>query len=92
MKVRDVMITPVITVSPTTSYEEAAKVMRTNNISGVPVVDDKNKLLGIVSEKDLFRAMFPRYEEYAVTPDIMVDREALEEDAEMIKKQPVKNL
>ena len=89
MKVRDVMITPVVTVSPTTTYEEAARLMHTNNISGLPVVDDKNELLGIVSEKDLFKAMFPLYEEYAVTPDIMVDSESQEEGIELIRKQPV---
>lgn len=89
MKVRDVMISPVITVSPTTSYEEAARTMHTNNISGVPVVDDKDKLLGIVSEKDLFRAMFPLYEEYAVTPETMVDKETLEEEVEAIRSRPI---
>jgi CBS domain-containing protein len=89
MKVRDVMVTPVITVSPTTTYEEAAKIMHTNHISGVPVVDDKGGLLGIVSEKDLFRAMFPLYEEYAVTPDIIVDKEAQEGEIELIRKYPV---
>jgi CBS domain-containing protein len=63
--------------------------MHTNNISGVPVVDDKEKVLGIVSEKDLFRGMFPLYHEYAVTSESMIDVEAEEQEIEMIRKQPV---
>ncbi len=83
------MKTPVITVSPTATYEEAAEIMRSSRISGAPVVDDKGRIVGIISEKDLFRAMFPLYEEYAVTPETMIDRESQEEDVELIRKQPV---
>ena len=30
-----------------------------NKISGVPVVDDNNKLIGVLSEKDILKNMFP---------------------------------
>jgi len=83
------MISPVITVSPTATYEEAAKIMHTNNVSGIVVVDGENNVLGIVSEKDLFKAMFPLYEEYAVSPDITVDKDDLEGNIESIRNQPI---
>ena len=53
MRARDVMVSPVITVKPTASVKDAAKILLENRISAVPVVDDKRKLVGIVSEGDL---------------------------------------
>ena len=53
MKARDVMVAPVITVKPTASVKDVAKIFIENRISAVPVVDDQGKLIGIVSEGDL---------------------------------------
>ena len=53
MKARDVMVSPVITVKPSASVREVAKTFLDRGISAVPVVDDKGKLVGIVSEGDL---------------------------------------
>jgi len=53
MKARDVMVSPVITVKPYASIKELAKILLDRRISAVPVVDDKGKLVGIVSEGDL---------------------------------------
>ena len=46
----------VITVTPDNYIETAAKIMRFNKISGLPVVD-KEKLVGIVTETDIFDAL-----------------------------------
>jgi CBS domain-containing protein len=53
MKARDVMTSPVITISPTESVKEVARLLHQHRISGVPVVDRDGKLVGIVSEGDL---------------------------------------
>src|SRR5215471_1029377 len=53
MRAMDVMTTNVITVGPDTSVQEVAKTLSERNISGVPVVDAANRLVGIVSEGDL---------------------------------------
>jgi CBS domain-containing protein len=53
MLVRDVMVAPVITVEPSASVQEVAKLFMEKQISAVPVVDGKGKLVGIVSEGDL---------------------------------------
>jgi CBS domain-containing protein len=47
MRVRDVMVSPVITVSPHASVKEVAKIFLERHISAVPVVDEKGKLVGI---------------------------------------------
>jgi CBS-domain-containing membrane protein len=49
----DVMTPGVITVRPETSIHEIAKLLCDHHISGVPVVEDEERLLGIVSEGDL---------------------------------------
>ena len=53
MRAADVMTTDVITVSPTTTVQEVAKLLSERGISGVPVVDADNRLVGILSEGDL---------------------------------------
>jgi CBS domain-containing protein len=53
MKARDVMVSPVITVKPSSSVKEVAKIFLERRISAAPVVDDQGKLIGIISEGDL---------------------------------------
>jgi CBS domain-containing protein len=53
MKASEVMAKDVVTVSPQTTVREIAVVMAERRISGVPVVDEAGKLVGIVSETDL---------------------------------------
>src|SRR3954469_11880535 len=53
MRAMDVMTTNVITVNPDTSVQEMAQILSERGISGVPVVDAQNRLVGIVSEGDL---------------------------------------
>jgi len=53
MRAMDVMTTNVITVGPETSVQDVAKLLSERSISGVPVVDTQNRLVGIVSEGDL---------------------------------------
>ncbi len=53
MKARDVMTAKVHTVKPGTSVTEVARLMTSERISGVPVVDDQGGVVGIVSETDL---------------------------------------
>ena len=52
MFVRQIMLTPVITVDEDCSLEEAAKIMLERNIGGLPVIDDQGTLCGIVTESD----------------------------------------
>jgi CBS domain-containing protein len=53
MRALDVMATDVITVDPNTSVQALAALLSERGISGVPVVDSDNRLIGIVSEGDL---------------------------------------
>lgn len=53
MKIRDVMSTPAITVEPDAPFTAVVDTLLANGISGAPVVDDDEHLLGIVTEADL---------------------------------------
>ena len=52
MKVREVMSTKLVTVQPATTLKQAATAMLNAGVSGLPVVDDEGRLVGIVTEAD----------------------------------------
>ena len=55
--VGDVMITDVRTIGPDAFLEEASGIMADNDISVLPVVDDDRKVLGIITDRDIYRAL-----------------------------------
>lgn len=57
VKVKDIMTKKVITVPPDFTVEETALVFQKNKISGAPVVDSKGKLVGTITQTDLFRVL-----------------------------------
>ena len=62
MQVRDFMIREVITAKHSTTVKELISILETNRIGGVPVVDDKGNLVGIVSDGDIVRFLSPHEE------------------------------
>lgn len=53
LKAKDIMNSSVVTVKPDTTVEALARLLMEHKISGVPVVDDREELMGIVTENDL---------------------------------------
>lgn len=51
--IAEIMTANPISVSPQTSLQEAIQILAEKKISGMPVVDVKGKLVGIISETDL---------------------------------------
>lgn len=51
-KVRDIMTAPAVTVGPKTGLKEAARTMLDREIGCLPVVDDRGRLVGIVTDGD----------------------------------------
>jgi acetoin utilization protein AcuB len=56
-RVSDVMTTPVVAASPVTDIRHIAQVMLDHDVSGVPIVNDAGRLLGIISLSDILRAV-----------------------------------
>lgn len=64
--VADVMSRDPITVKPQTPIREAVKILAEQRISGLPVVDDVGKLVGVISETDLL------WQETGVEPPLYI--------------------
>ncbi len=65
MLVSETMTTTVKTAKADTPVRNLANIMCLNKISGLPVVDDENNIIGIVSEKDILKRMFPNMSDLA---------------------------
>ncbi len=55
-KVGDVMSSPPITIMPDTLVGEAARILTEKRIKRLPVVDNQNRLVGVISRADIVRA------------------------------------
>jgi CBS domain-containing protein len=55
--VRDIMTRKVVTVQPSDTLRFAATLLGQKGISGVPVVGNEGKVVGVLSEKDLLRVL-----------------------------------
>ena len=62
MRVVDLMTADVITASPETPIKAAARLMVRNKVSGLPVVDDDTRVVGIITEADFLRLEVARGE------------------------------
>lgn len=56
MKVKDIMRTNVVSLRITDTLGVAEDIMSMGRIRHLPVVDEENRVVGIVSQRDLFRA------------------------------------
>lgn len=65
--VEDVMEDQVVTASPDSTVRDAANLMRGRTIGSLPIVDDKGKLVGIITTTDLLTLLGQGVER--VTPD-----------------------
>lgn len=59
IKVSDIMTKNVISCEPHTSIREAARLMYLNGLTGLPVLDVNDKVVGIVTEQDLVKLEGP---------------------------------
>lgn len=57
IKVKDIMTRNPLTIAPESTIEKAAVIMHDKKIGGLPVLDDKGHLAGILTEQDIFEAL-----------------------------------
>lgn len=80
MKVREVMVRNVETLSADISAREAMEILFKRKVSGLPVVDKEGKLLGMFTEKNILSYLLPSYIE-------KVGRFVYEENPKATKKK-----
>lgn len=92
MNVKEIMSRKVITISSDATLKKAAEALARHNISGAPVVDQEGTLVGIISEKDLFKALYPSHAEFYESPGVWIDLDRLEEKAGEAADKPIQDL
>ncbi len=103
MTVKDIMTDPAIVIAEDASVMEAANLMRQHNIGSVPVVNDDQNIVGIVTDRDIVirnmaRGMDPKshsVEEImtkdvsCVTPETEIDEAAQVMANDKVRRLPV---
>ena len=82
MTVADIMSTALITLHPGDSVGNADMEMKFAAIRHIPIVDDRNRLVGMVSNRDILRALGKQDGNGVIMRDIMArDLQVVSEDA-----------
>jgi CBS domain-containing protein len=79
MIVRDIMKEVVISISPQATVLEAAKLIIEQRVGTLPVVDDDNLLIGVVTISDILDIFIPNYFDLIETLHFVHDFGALED-------------
>lgn len=80
MKVKDIMLHDLVAIDQDTSVKEFIYILRKCGLSSLPVVDDDDRILGIISERDIIGAVLPGYHEtlrgtpFAPNPDELAQK------------------
>jgi len=61
MRVKEIMIKDVTSISPETGVDEALNLLGKMQISGLPVIDGNGKLVGMFTEKEILSYILPSY-------------------------------
>lgn len=61
MKVRDFLRRELTSLERSTTVSQAIKLLENSGLSSLPVVDEEGKVVGVLSERDLIRALLPGY-------------------------------
>ncbi|MFF5763989.1 CBS domain-containing protein [Streptomyces tanashiensis] len=81
MKVGGLMTDDVVSAIPAMSFRDAAKILAERDISGLPVVDDDDHVVGVVSESDLLAHRELTVRDMMTRPAITVHAEETVADA-----------
>ena len=73
------MRSPLITINPNSSIRDAMETMQQKDIRRLPVVDNNRKLLGIVTDKDIFRVILKNQalSSSGVSDQILIDQQSI---------------
>lgn len=91
MNTKEIMCRNLKTVTPETSMASVVADMCLYRISGMPVVDAENKLVGFIAEKDVLHRLFPSLED-TMNMSLHVDFEGTEADYKSVMNLKVADL
>lgn len=79
LTVRDIMHRDVVSASPDETLKDAANKFYRYKVSGMPVIDDEGKPIGIISERHLIQAALPDYESLIQNMSLAPDTEPFDD-------------
>jgi CBS domain-containing protein len=82
LKAKDIMTADAVSVKETTPILEAVALMAKHDISGMPVVEDDNTLVGVLSEKDVIVLFYNNKEDEKKTVSDFMTQPPIYFDAE----------
>lgn len=77
LKVEEIMTKDVVSVTIDTPIYEALEILRKNDITGMPVIDDDMTLVGVITEKDVLRLFHADEDEKNKTVGFFMTRPAV---------------
>ena len=77
LKAKDIMTKDVVSVKKDTSIYEAVELLRKNEITGMPVIEDDMTLVGVITEKDVLRLFYADEDEKNKTVGFFMTRPAV---------------
>ena len=92
MKALDIMRAEVQCVSQTTTLRELSRVFRRFGVTTIPVINEREEVVGVVTEAELLKAMLPSYAELQDDLQYMQDFEYIEDRARSVEDMPVKDI
>lgn len=84
LMVKDVMRHKVVSVTPDNTLKDVANIMFRFRLSALAVVDNNNRLLGVINDRDLIKAALPDYKSLISNLNYSLDVEPFEE---LLKKE-----
>jgi len=69
--ISEVMSKPLITINQNSSIKEVTELMQKNDIRRLPIVDNKGKLVGIITAKDILRSLMEFLKSLMSQQDLM---------------------
>ena len=92
MRVRDIMKKDVYTIQPEATLKEAVVMLLKYQVSGLIVVDQNKQVVGVISEKDIYRVIYPSYNDFYNSPELFTDFKKQEEEVKHKSNIQVKEI
>jgi len=89
MKVRDIMTKDLTSCENDISVRELIFILDSAGIPNIPIVDEEEKVIGYISEKDLIKAALPGYFEMLHTASFIPDLNQISKKLAQIADDPV---
>jgi len=90
LKIKNVMVRDLTSVSEDCTIKEVVKILSRQRLRGLPVVDNDQNVIGIITESDIIKASLPGYYKELQNPSFLPDFNQFSKQAKKIANLSVK--